>query len=218
MTQQTFERNKVGFDYVVGDLHGCLELFHQKLDDMRFTKDKDRMFSVGDLIDRGANSLGCLKLLDEPWFHAVQGNHESEFLIPCVLGRESTKSWNFDGGDWAKSADQNSLIYYAIKASHLPYSIIVDTSDGKIAISHAAPPSFDWADAVDPTDSQVHQMLWDNDWLEEGFECEHPPVAKGVLRSYHGHTHVSEIETVGNAVFIDTAAFFTGRLTVVKIN
>jgi len=45
--------NQAGKDYVIGDLHGCYELLERLLDAVGFDKSKDRLFSVGDLIDRG---------------------------------------------------------------------------------------------------------------------------------------------------------------------
>lgn len=36
----------------------------------------DRLFSVGDLVDRGEHAIDALALLDFPWFFAVKGNHE----------------------------------------------------------------------------------------------------------------------------------------------
>jgi serine/threonine protein phosphatase 1 len=77
--------NKQGKDYVVGDLHGCFSLLDVLLAKVHFDKQKDRLFSVGDLIDRGPESLHCLFLLEEPWFMAVCGNHESmclDFFLP----------------------------------------------------------------------------------------------------------------------------------------
>ena len=44
-----------------------------------FDKTKDRMFSVGDLPDRGIDSYGTLQLLNESWFYPVLGNHEQMF-------------------------------------------------------------------------------------------------------------------------------------------
>jgi serine/threonine protein phosphatase 1 len=69
-----------GKDYVVGDLHGCYDLLQRVLDEVSFNKTHDRLFSVGDLIDRGPDSLACLQLLAEPWFFAVKGNHEDLML------------------------------------------------------------------------------------------------------------------------------------------
>jgi serine/threonine protein phosphatase 1 len=44
--------------------------------EVKFHPGRDRLFSVGDLVDRGPQSMDCLKLLRMTWFHAVRGNHE----------------------------------------------------------------------------------------------------------------------------------------------
>ena len=75
-----FDINELGRDFVVGDLHGCIDHFERLLDQIEFDAEKDRMFSVGDLVDRGPDSMACLRLLKEPWFHAVLGNHEDMML------------------------------------------------------------------------------------------------------------------------------------------
>src|SRR3546814_7017992 len=77
---QRMPANTVGRDFIVGDMHGCLDLFQAQLDRIGFDPTKDRIFSVGDLADRGPDSMGCLRLLREPWFHAVRGNHEDMLL------------------------------------------------------------------------------------------------------------------------------------------
>ncbi|MBI5257888.1 MAG: metallophosphoesterase [Burkholderiales bacterium] len=65
-----------GRDRVVGDLHGHRGLFEQALDHLRFDPGRDRVLSVGDLIDRGPDSLDTLSLVEQPWFRAVLGNPE----------------------------------------------------------------------------------------------------------------------------------------------
>lgn len=80
--------NTVGKDYVVGDLHGCYDLLLSLLAHVNFDKCRDRLFSVGDLIDRGPDSLRCLELIAEPWFYTVQGNHEIAmlgFFLPYLI-------------------------------------------------------------------------------------------------------------------------------------
>ena len=69
-----------GRDLVVGDLHGHRSLLEQELDRLGFDPSCDRVLSVGDLIDRGPESFETLSLIDEPWFHAVLGNHELMLL------------------------------------------------------------------------------------------------------------------------------------------
>ena len=111
-----FPLNEKGRDFIVGDIHGCLDLFLDKLKEIDFDFEKDRMFSVGDLVDRGPNSLDCLKLIRSDWFHSVRGNHE-DMLIGCVLHN----SWNWDnwmanGGNWVNAEDLNEVKMMAKEA------------------------------------------------------------------------------------------------------
>ncbi|AWB34715.1 metallophosphoesterase [Orrella marina] len=72
--------NTTGRDFIVGDMHGCHDLFEAELEKASFDPACDRIVSVGDLIDRGPNSLACLRFLKQPWFHAVHGNHATQRL------------------------------------------------------------------------------------------------------------------------------------------
>ncbi len=62
--------------WVVGDIHGCFSMLMKRLRECQFDPQQDLLVSVGDLIDRGPDSLGCLALLRESWMTAVRGNHE----------------------------------------------------------------------------------------------------------------------------------------------
>ncbi|MFB1009911.1 MAG: metallophosphoesterase, partial [Thiopseudomonas sp.] len=44
--------------YAVGDLQGCLEPLQQLLQQVQFDPASDRLWLVGDLINRGPDSLG----------------------------------------------------------------------------------------------------------------------------------------------------------------
>ena len=66
--------------WVVGDLHGCRRELDLLLEQHKFDPQQDLLISVGDIIDRGPDSLGCLALLQEPWFRCVRGNHEEMAL------------------------------------------------------------------------------------------------------------------------------------------
>ena len=78
-----FTKNNDGDDYVIGDVHGCFTLLAKKLSEIGFNQNKDRLFSVGDLVDRGAESQQVLEWLNKPWFYSVLGNHE-QMAIDCV--------------------------------------------------------------------------------------------------------------------------------------
>lgn len=57
------------------------------------------MFSVGDLVDRGPDSLACLQLIREPWFHCVLSNHE-QMMFEAFNGGYMGQFWLMNGGVW----------------------------------------------------------------------------------------------------------------------
>ncbi len=64
---------------IVGDIHGCAAELENLLERLAFTSD-DRLVSVGDLVGRGPNTLGVLRLFREHRGRAVLGNHEARLL------------------------------------------------------------------------------------------------------------------------------------------
>lgn len=95
-------KNTHGRDFVVGDLHGCFDQLTMFMRFIRFDPEVDRLFSVGDLVDRGPKNLECLRLLNKPWFHAVKGNHE-ELMQDFLLGGPTGPWWSRNGGKWFDS-------------------------------------------------------------------------------------------------------------------
>lgn len=53
---KSFPLNTLGRDFAVGDIHGMYSLLEQKLAAVNFNPQKDRLFSVGDLVNRGPES------------------------------------------------------------------------------------------------------------------------------------------------------------------
>jgi serine/threonine protein phosphatase 1 len=125
--------NASGRDLVVGDLHGHRSLFEQELERLGFDPSRDRVFSVGDLINRGPQSLATLHLITEPWFHAVLGNHELMLLnfLGCYGSRvHSRKSFATAGGDWiieAIAKNRKAIARLADEVASLPLAIHVDS-------------------------------------------------------------------------------------------
>lgn len=151
---KTFEPNEHGRDFVIGDLHGSLSCFQNLLANLNFDKTKDRMFSVGDLVDRGPDSPGCLELLHEPWFNCVLSNHE-QMMLEAFDGGQMGQYWLMNGGTWGMAAknDWNARVYRPPETDslkvhdalplvrELPYLITVKMKDGKkFHIVHAELP------------------------------------------------------------------------------
>lgn len=70
---------------IIGDLHGCLDDALNLLDKCKVTAD-DHVLFLGDLIDRGHDSAGCLDLAmgierRQGKSSSILGNHESKHLM-----------------------------------------------------------------------------------------------------------------------------------------
>lgn len=156
---QTFEPNIEGRDFVIGDLHGAFPCFENLLKGLDFDPSKDRMFSVGDLVDRGPDSHKCLSLIREPWFHSVLSNHE-QMMLHAFTGGPFAGAWFRNGGQWGLEAfllderlankeivvmdeDTYDIIDLQTLVDELPYMITVKMVDGrKYHILHAELPGY----------------------------------------------------------------------------
>jgi hypothetical protein len=155
---KTFEPNMFGRDFVIGDLHGAYPAFQNLLREIHFDPTKDRMFSVGDLVDRGPDSVGCLSLLREDWFHAVLSNHE-QMMLQAFNGGRMGQYWPMNGGAWGLNAlythdsvkrgdyigdvgeDEQNIIDLVEMVDDLPFLITVKNRNGKtFHILHAELP------------------------------------------------------------------------------
>ncbi len=92
--------NTDGRDFIVGDLHGCRSMLDALLAHVGFDTARDRLFSVGDLVDRGPESIECLDLLLEPWFYPVLGNHDA-MLMAWILQDDQDPRADVYGGGFA---------------------------------------------------------------------------------------------------------------------
>lgn len=61
-----FTVNTAGRDFAVGDIHGHFTRLQVALDAVSFDPAVDRLFSVGDLVDRGPESEQVLEWLAKP--------------------------------------------------------------------------------------------------------------------------------------------------------
>jgi len=208
--------NKVGKDYVVGDIHGEFGQLMSALASVGFDKLNDRLFSVGDLIDRGPDSEAVLELTKEPWFFPVQGNHEQ--LMLSGIARGDVNLWIANGGDWFAMVDKKDRPRILNQANDLPFVLTVNHRSGiRFGICHAEPPVLDWKniESVEKDDHAQQEMLWGRTRIKE----ENQTKVLNIDWVFCGHTPLGRPGVLGNTIFIDTGACFPdGYLTVINVD
>ena len=80
----------------VGDIQGCRRELEQLLVDLDFRPGIDRLYPVGDLVNRGPDSLGTLRLLRELDARPVLGNHDLHLLGVAAGKRRRSKGDTLD--------------------------------------------------------------------------------------------------------------------------
>jgi bis(5'-nucleosyl)-tetraphosphatase (symmetrical) len=73
--------------YAIGDIQGCLNSFRRLLDRISFNPQTDMLWLVGDLVNRGPDSLGTIRFIKDlgTCVRLVLGNHDL-FLLAVVEG------------------------------------------------------------------------------------------------------------------------------------
>lgn len=220
---QRFQANTQGRDFVCGDIHGQLQQLQSALAAVDFDPAADRLFAVGDLVDRGKDSKGVFQLLEKPWFFAIRGNHEA-LLFDAFHSRQEAEMqrWLDNGGRaWAQSPEQlfdEDPGFAALvdeQSRILPWAIEVALQDGRrIGLLHACCPCDDWlqlesvlaGEGIDPGVSR-YDAIWSRSGREPAFNG---PVANIDLL-VHGHCIFQQPLRRHNSCFIDTGAFLESR-------
>ena len=75
---------------VIGDIHGCNKTFKKLLFEVLAISSEDKIYVLGDFVDRGPDSIGVINTileLKENAYHiyCLRGNHEQLMIDSCLL-------------------------------------------------------------------------------------------------------------------------------------
>ncbi|RTZ47480.1 serine/threonine protein phosphatase [Candidimonas sp. SYP-B2681] len=213
---QRFAMNRDGRDFAVGDIHGYFTRLQEVLIAAGFNPAKDRLFCVGDLVDRGPECELALDWLAQPWFHAVRGNHEDYAIRYMRSGLVDVDTYRLNGGGWFLALPEERQAIFAAAFSALPYVIEVETRNGVVGILHADCPVRDWNDLPTALEQKAARMhtIWSRVRIESVDES---PVAN-IYAVVAGHTPLREVMALGNVIHIDTAGWMDdGHFTLLNL-
>jgi serine/threonine protein phosphatase 1 len=217
--------------YVVGDVHGRLDLLERLLDAIQVEVDGQHRHNVllvflGDLIDRGPDSAGVVERLrtyrhDDVRPAFILGNHEEVLLR--ILGGETglIEQWLWFGGAQCVASyglDPQSLkglsanraldrIREAVPPTHIEFlrSFVDSCEFGDFLFVHAG---------IRPGIPLDRQAQSDLRWIRNPFLTDDTDHGFVVV---HGHTISAQVEQRPNRIGIDTGAYKSGVLTALAI-
>lgn len=218
--------------YVVGDIHGRLDLLDQLLDKIhadleRAPRKKVVLIFVGDLIDRGPQSAGVIERLRAYKRSGVRrivllGNHEEVLLR--ILEGDSTliDSWlKFGGAECLESYGVDPRTIHKMDPPAALGEIVEAIPDAHARFLAECADTFRFGDylivhaGIRPGTEIEQQLQSDLRWIREPFlgdRCDHGFVV------VHGHTISNDVEVFHNRIGIDTGAYASGKLTALAID
>jgi serine/threonine protein phosphatase 1 len=196
--------------FVLGDIHGCLEMLSRLLDRICWNPGRDRLIFLGDYIDRGEDSKGVIEFLvnlsaESGRVDCILGNHEAMFLD--YLSGEDVLTFLDNGG-------KTTLVSYGINdgRKEIPRPHMEFLSGLKpfleleeYYVVHAG---------MRPGVSIERQTRDDLVWIRDTFIFSEYDFGKRVL---FGHTPFSEPLIMGNKIGLDTGAVYGNRLTCLEL-
>lgn len=130
--------------YAIGDIQGCFDEFAALLALIRFDPARDRLWLVGDLVNRGPRSLEVLRKVKELGKAAITvlGNHDLHLLASAYTTSEKVKAHDTLGPIFA-APDRDELLSWLRQQPLLHH----DATLGYTMIHAGLPPQWDLATA-----------------------------------------------------------------------
>jgi len=218
---------------VIGDVHGCRGELESLLGELGYDIARDdhgravgarhqtrRAVFVGDLVDRGPDSPGVLRLVmgmvAAGDAFCVPGNHENK-LVRALKGRTVQVTHGLAESLAQLAAEPEEFRVRALEfmdglISHYVFD------DGRLVVSHAGLVERYHGRASGRVREFCLYGQTTGETDEYGLPVRYPWAQeyRGTAMVLYGHTPVPELEWVNNTLCLDTGCVFGGRLTALR--
>ena len=143
--------------YVIGDIHGCFDQFTKLLKKINYKKDKDKLILLGDLVNRGPDSLSVINhCMADSSIITVLGNHDL-YLLYLLSIDKATGSLKE-----VVEADRNKQIFKWLLKMPLMLEIVDEVTGNSFLITHAGIPEIWSSEKTKELASEVTSLLQKN--------------------------------------------------------
>ena len=220
MHTSTFVLNESGRDFVVGDVHGCFRTLEHALSAITFDPNLDRLFGVGDLVNRGPHSEEALGWLEQRFDAVVLGNHDRSVLSWFRGKRGAPPPAE---SEWLLGRPSREHRRWRAALGSMPLAITIETAYGPVGVVHAEAPHCSWAESLRRLETASASVVDDAvlGFASPEASRRHRSRAVAGLRALVlGHQPVQRVECVANRWNIDTGAGIPhlNRLSLVEVN
>ncbi len=145
-TVLNFPANKLGRDFVVGDMCGEFELLFRQMSVVQFDATKDRLFSVGHLIASSWSMTQCIRFVRHPGVYALRTNTEQQLLDLFEEG-EPDEAYLADvaqtfgeAGAWLAESSRAQRAQVVDAMRMLPLAIGIGDRQPQVGLVHGSVP------------------------------------------------------------------------------
>ncbi|WNV82337.1 polynucleotide kinase-phosphatase [Umezawaea sp. Da 62-37] len=227
-------RHETGPFDVIGDVHGCRAELEELLGELGYALSRDaegravdavhpegrRAAFVGDLVDRGPDTPGVLRLVmgmvRAGHALAVSGNHEHK-LVQALRGR-AVKVAHGLGESLAQLAEEPEEFRKEVEAFCYDLVSHYVLDGGALVLAHAGLPERFHGRASGRVRGFALYGDTTGETDEFGLPVRYPWAEdyRGKAVVLYGHTPVPDVEWVNGTLCLDTGAVFGGRLTALR--
>lgn len=219
---------------VIGDVHGCRDELEGLLTDLGYELQRDdegraidashpegrRVVFVGDLVDRGPDSTGVLRLamgmVGGGNALCVAGNHEAK--LARALGRANVKPSHGLQETLDQIALEDTAFVTRVRefCDGLVAHYVLD--DGNLVVAHAGLKEKYHGRASGRVRAFALYGDTSGETDEFGLPVRYPWAEdyRGSATVLYGHTPVADTEWINNTLCLDTGCVFGGRLTAMR--